>query len=86
MAEITRSVSARRPTYLLDLTPVEHDPETTRDTDTVLEVSSDVGTLLIRHVVGILCSEFVASCTGCCVAIAFQSTYVILFFLPLVLG
>ncbi|CAF9913163.1 MAG: hypothetical protein ALECFALPRED_008654 [Alectoria fallacina] len=34
MAEITRSVSARRPTYLLDLTPVEHDPETTRDTDT----------------------------------------------------
>lgn len=84
-AEHTKPVSARRPVYLLDLTPIEHDAKTTRDTDTVFEVSNDVGTLRIRNVVGIFCSELIASCTGCCVAIIFKSAYAILFFLPLVL-
>ena len=84
-AEHTKPVSARRPVYLLDLTPIEHDAKTTRDTDTVFEVSNDVGTLHIRNVVGIFCSELIASCTGCCVPIIFESAYAILSFLPLVL-
>lgn len=69
----------------MDLTLIEHDAKTAGDTDPVLKISSDVGTLRIGYVVGIFCSEFIASCTGCCVGIIFKSTYAILLFLLLVL-
>ena len=68
----------------MDLTPIEYDAKTTRATDT-FQVSNDVGTFRFRNGVGIFCSELVAICTGCCVAIIFKSAYAMLFFLPLVL-
>lgn len=83
-AEHTKKVSVRRPVYLLDLTPFEQDAKIARPTDTI-QVSGDVGTLRFRNVVGIFCSELVAVCTGCLVAIKLKTAYAILFFLPLIL-
>ncbi|KAK4691434.1 hypothetical protein P7C71_g5566, partial [Lecanoromycetidae sp. Uapishka_2] len=81
----TKSVSARRSVYLLDLTPTENNTKTATAAKAVLKVSGDVGALRPRNFIGVFCSELVAICTGICVAIIFKSFYTILFFLPFLL-
>lgn len=83
--DCTKPVSAQRPVYLLDLTPFEYTVKIRGAKENVSVISNDTGTPGVRNIICIILSELIASCIGISVGIKFQSTYAILFFLPLIL-